>query len=278
MKSLMILLLLLSSCSFMNTKTGSISGKDVFGFSIPVKNNRAPSSREELVIGKVYKIAIPDAIFLKTKDNTVAQCKPVFGARVEFLALDKEGQALLDYTSLMKVPTADFCQDGFVTTSKFLLEKSIKLFKPSQRQFFGLEKEIQIIMKVPTNIVTTKSILDSKKIIKSGQVVRVNSKKALPLGVKGLIALKGKESNFIKGYLSRVKSSLRVGEFCSPKNSALKIVGFSKKGDKNTKNILVKVLNKKTGNIFKLIGQYISEKGGACPVDSHFFISEKELL
>ncbi len=36
-------------------------------------------------------------------------------------------------------------------------------------------------MKVFTNIVTTKSILDFKKIIKNEQVVRVNSKKALSI-------------------------------------------------------------------------------------------------
>lgn len=153
---------------------------------------------------------------------------------------------MLDYTSLMDVPSKEFFQDGHVFISRFFLQQSAQFFVSLQGTLLSLGPDILGIFykRFPTNKMTFKTVLGSKKIIKKGDVVTINSKKVLPLGLKGLVTLKVKEFDFMKGYLN-LRTSLRIGEFCSPESLNLKIIGFSSQNAEDSKNIFVKVISKK---------------------------------
>ncbi|MBE8222230.1 MAG: hypothetical protein HAW60_05835 [Bdellovibrionales bacterium] len=276
----LIVIFMLSSCSFMGQKYSKKTWiKNIFWTKPVVKNKRFVSSVTKLMIGKIYKIAIPNDILFKSEKGKLKKCKPVFGARIELLGFQGD-QALLDYTSLMDIPNEEFCKDGHVFMSKFFLKQNANLFYATQLKFLSLEGDITSIIKknFSTSKLTVKDIDGKKNIIKIGDFVKSNSQKILPLAVKGFITLKSKELNFMKGYINP-RSSLQVGTFCSPNNLNLKIVGFSSSKSELHKNIFVKVTNEKTSNVFKLIGKWFSENNhDSCPVDTHFFISPEELL
>lgn len=284
----LFMLLFLSSCGLTKqslTKQSLVKQKvsknksiqNIFGPVVLTKNKRAPSSVKNLIVGKVYKIAVPDKLYRKTKNQEISTCKPVFGARVEFLGWD-EGQALLDYTSFMDAPSKEFCKDGFVFAPEAVFKKSTQSFIFIQKQLLILEANMLTILNknISSNEITAKTFLDAKKIIKIGEIFTTDREKVRPLGIKGWNSLKVKESNFMKGYL-KPRTHLLMGKFCSPKSAKLKVIGFDPQEKGDVKNIFVQVFQENNSNVFGLFVRAFSQYFGACPVDTYFFINSKEL-